>query len=157
MALLLLLNGVVCVRGGEGGSFYSRRRSDPGGDKGGNIDNRLLDDKHELPAKTEANWRRSGAGRPCGSAGPQVSPLALPFVLDTAKWAPNLCMSVPGLCSSIFFVKWAHFVGETQDEVFCVFLLRLVLVFSLFRVWVPANEESPKLVEFVSNNSYYYC
>ena len=113
---------MVCVRGGEGGSFYSPRRSVPGGDKGGNVDNRLLDDKHELPAKTEAGWRRNGADRPCGSAGPRVSPLALPFVLDTAKWAANLCMSVPGLCSSIFFIKWAHFVGETRDGHLRVFL-----------------------------------
>ena len=42
------------------------------------------------------------------------------------------------------------------DEVFCVFLLRLVLVFSLFRIWVPANQESPKLVEMVSNKPYSY-
>ena len=148
---------MVCVRGGEGGSFYSRRRSVPGGDKGGNVDNRLLDDKHELPAKTEANWRRSGAGRPCGSAGPQVSPLAPPFVLDTAKWAPNLCMSVPGLCSSIFFVKWAHFEGEMWAGIFCVFFFVFTCVFIIFHQWVPADHNSPKLVELVRIKPYNYC
>ena len=32
----------------------------------------------------------------------------------------------------------------------------LVLVFSLFCIWVPANQESPKLVEMVRNKSYDY-
>ena len=125
---------MVCVEG-EGGPFYSPNRSVPALNKYGNIVHHLRVDKNELPAKTEAGWRRNGAGRPCCSAGPRVSPLAPPFILDTAKWAPNLCMSVPGLCTSVFSVKWAHLVSVTQDEVFCVFLLRLVLVFSLFRVW----------------------
>ena len=61
-----------------------------------------------------------------------------------------------GLCTSVFSVKWALLVSVTQDEVFCVFVLRLVLVFPLFRVWVPANQESPKLVELVSFMPYYY-
>ena len=65
-------------------------------------------------------------------------------------------MSVPGLCMSVFSIKWAHLVSVTQDEVFCVFLLRLVLVFSLFRVWVPANQESPKLVELIRIKFYNY-
>ena len=65
-------------------------------------------------------------------------------------------MSVPGLCTSVFLVKWAHLASVTQDEVFCVFMLRLVLVFPLFRVWVPANQESPKLVELVSIKPYNY-
>ena len=65
-------------------------------------------------------------------------------------------MSVPGLCTSVCYVKWAHLVSVMQDEVFCVFLLRLVLVFSLFRVWVPANQESPKLVELIRIKSYNY-
>ena len=122
---------MVCVRGGEGDPFYRPNRSVPALNKYENIENRLRVDKNELPAKTEADWRRHGAGRPCGSAGPRVSPLAPPFVLDTAKWAANLCMSVPGLCSSIFFIKWAHFVGETWDGIICVFSL-CSLVFSSY-------------------------
>ena len=112
-------------------SFYSLYRSVPVGNKYGNIENHLRVDKNELHAKTEAGWRRNGADRPCCSAGPRVSPLALPFVLDTAKWAANLCMSVPGLCSSIFFIKWAHFEGETWDGIICVFSL-CSLVFSSY-------------------------
>ena len=65
-------------------------------------------------------------------------------------------MSVPGLCRSVFSIKWAHLVSVTHDEVFGVFLLHLVLVFSLFRVWVPANQESPKLVELIRIKPYNY-
>ena len=114
------------------------------------------EDKIVLPAKGWAVWRQSGAGRPLGLAGRQVPPLVSPFVLDTARWAPILCMSVPGLCTSVFSVKWAHLVSVMQDEVFCVFLLHLVLVFSLFRIWVPANQESPKLVELIRIKSHNY-
>ena len=110
----------------------------------------------DIPAKTQAGWRQSGTGRPRGSAGPRAPPLAPPFVLDTARWAPIFCMSVPGLCTLVCYVKWAHLVSVTQDEVFGVFLLHLVLVFSLFRVWVPANQESPKLVELIRIKSYSY-
>ena len=114
------------------------------------------EDKIVLPAKGWAVWRQSGAGRPLGLAGRQVPPLASPFVLDTARWAPILCMSVLGLYTSVFSVKWAHLVSVTHDEVFCVFLLCLVLVFSLFRIWVPANQESQKLVELIRIKSYNY-
>ena len=67
-----------------------------------------------------------------------------------------MCTLVLGLCTSVFSVKWAHLVSVTQDEVFCVFLLCLVLVFSLFRIWVPANQESPKLMELIRIKSYNY-
>ena len=87
---------------------------------------------------------------------PRALPLASPFVLDTARWAPILCMSVPGLCTSVFLVKWAHLASVMQDEVFCVFMLHLMLVFPLVRVWVPANQESPKLVELVCIKPYNY-
>ena len=148
---------VVCVRGGEGGSFYNPRRSVPALNKYGNIVHRLGVDQDDLPAKVEVDWRQSGAGRPCGSAGPRVAPLAPPRVLDTARWAPNLCMSVPGLCTSVFYVKWASFGCVTQAVMFCVSLLCLLRVFMLFPTCVPIINNSPTLVEFVSNNSYHYC
>ena len=103
--LLLLLSKVCCLVMGERGSFYSPRRSVPARNKYGNTGHRLQQDWINFPAKDEAEWHRHGAGRPCCLAGPWVLPLAPPFVLDTAWWAPNLCMSVPGLCSSVFSVK----------------------------------------------------
>ena len=61
-----------CVERGEGGPFYSPNRSVPGRDKGGNVDNRLLEDKHKLPAKTEPKPPQWGFGRPMGSADPRL-------------------------------------------------------------------------------------
>ena len=112
---------VWCVVRGEGGPFYSPRRSVPAKIKYGNTGHRLQEDKDDLPAKARTIWRQHGAGRPQGSAAPQVPPLAPPFVLDTARWAPILCMSVPGLCTLVFFVKWAHLASVTRDAIFCGF------------------------------------
>src|SRR6185312_17065404 len=115
-----------CVERGEGGPFYSPNRSVPALNKYGNIVHRLSVDRIKFPAKDEARRRQHGAGRPCGLASPQVPPLVPPFILDTAWWAPILCMSVPGLCTSVFSVKWASFGCVTQIVMLCVFLLRLL-------------------------------
>ena len=64
--------------------------------------------------------------------------------------------SVPGLRSSVCSVLWALFVSVTQDWIFCAFVLRLLLISFLFHVWVPAIQESPKLVEMVRNEPYSY-
>ena len=101
--------------------FYNPRRSVPARIKYGNTGHRLQEDKDDLPAKARTIWRQHGAGRPQGSAGPRAPPLAPPFVLDTARWAPILCMSVPGLCTLVFFVKWAHLASVTRDAIFCGF------------------------------------
>ena len=92
-----------------------------------------------------------------GSADPRVPPLAPPFILDTARWAPILCTSVPGLCTSVFSVKWTLLLSVTQDAIFCGFLLRILCVFILFPTCVPAINNSPTLVKFISDNSYHYC
>ena len=67
-----------------------------------------------------------------------------------------MCMSVAGLCTSVFSVKWAHFVGETQGLIFYASVMRLVYVFIIFHAWVPTNHNSPKLVELVRVKSYNY-
>ena len=117
------------MRGVREAPFYSLRRSVPTRIKYGNTGHRLQEDKDDLPARDEAEWRQHGAGRPCGSAGPRVPPLAPPFVLDTARWAPNLCMLVPGLCTSVFCVKWASFGCVTQQQCF-VYLCCVLCLFS---------------------------
>ena len=122
---------MVCVRGGEGGPLYSANRSVPTLNKYGNIVHRLGVDQGDLPAKVEVGWHQSGAGRTCGSVGPRVPPLVPPVILDTARWAPNLCMSVPGLCTSVFYVKWASFVCVTQQRCF-VYLCCVFGVFSCY-------------------------
>jgi hypothetical protein len=145
---------VVCVVRGEGGPFYSPRRSVPARIKYGNTRHRLQEEKDDHLIKARAIWHEHGAGRPRGLASSQVPPLALPFVLDTARWAPILCMSVPGLCMSVFSVKCALLVNVTQDWIFYASVLRLVYVFILFHIWVPANHNSPKLVELISYKPY---
>ena len=64
--------------------------------------------------------------------------------------------SVPGLDWLVWSGLWALFVGVTQRRIFCAFVLCLSSVFALFRVWVPAIQESPKLVEIVSIKPYNY-
>ena len=63
-----------------------------------------------------------------------MPPLAPPFILDTTWWAPNLCMSVPGLCTSDFYVKWAHLTSVTQDAIFCGFICVFFVFSSYFRL-----------------------
>ena len=116
---------------GEGGLFYSPKRSIPAEIRYGNTRHRLQDDKEDLPAKMHLDGLQGWFGQTSGSAGPRAPPLTPPFVLDTTRWAPILCMSVPGLCTSVFLVKWAHLASVMQDEVFCVFMLRLMLFFPL--------------------------
>ena len=64
--------------------------------------------------------------------------------------------SVPGLHSSVCPTLWALIVSVTQGWIFRAFELRLLYVFALFRVWVPAIQESPKLGEMVTNKPYNY-
>ena len=137
---------MVCVRWGEGGPLYSANRSVSALNKYGNIVHRLGVDQIEFPAKDEAGWRQRGFGRPWGLADPRVPPLAPPFILDTARWAPILCTLVSGLCTSVFSVKWALLLSVTQDAIFCGFLLHILCVFILFPTCVPAINNSPTLV-----------
>ena len=95
-------------------------------------------------------------GRTRGSADPLAPPLATVFDRETDIWVLFFDMCGPGSCTSVCSDEWALLVSVMQDEVFCVFMLRLMLVFPLFRVWVPANQESPKLVELVSIKPYNY-
>ena len=91
-----------------------------------------------------------------GSADPLWPPLATAFVWVSAWWVLMSDLSVPGLGWSVWSSLWAILVGMMQRRIFCAFVLRLSSVFVLFRVWVPAIQESPKLVEMVSINPYNY-
>ena len=91
-----------------------------------------------------------------GSAEPLWPPLATAFVWVSAWWVLMSDWSVLGLGWSVWSGLWALFVGITQHRIFYAFVLRLVYVFALFRVWVPAIQESPKLVEMVRNKPYNY-
>ena len=122
----------------------------------GNVDNLFWEDKGESPAKLHLDWCQSRFGRTRGSAGPLAPLLATVFGRETDMWVLFPGMYGPRSCTSVCCDEWALLVSVMQDEVFCVFMLRLVLVFSLFRVWVPANQESPKLVELIRIKPYNY-
>ena len=135
-------------------TFYSPRRSVPTNSNKDACQHRLQEDKDESPMKAQARWRLHRGGPPWGSVAPQVAPpwLYLPWLAD--RWALVLGMCVLGLCTLVCPVKWALLVSVTRDWIFYVFVLHLVYVFILFRIWVPANQESPKLVELVRIKPY---
>ena len=59
-------------------SFYSPRRSVPARIKYGNTGHRLQEDKDDLPAKDEAEWRRAGFHLPTEPAKPPGSGTGIP-------------------------------------------------------------------------------
>jgi len=88
-------------------------------------------------------WVRAtlGVGQP-QTALPQA-------LLPLASWqvGPNLIPWVHLAWHARSYGLWALFVSVTQDWIICAFLLHS-LAFSLaFRLWVPADHDSPKLVE----------
>ena len=62
------------------------------------------------------------------------------------------------MCARALYIgltcQMGHLVSVTQDAIFCEFVLRLVFVFYLFHLWVPTNQDSPKLVEFIRIKAY---
>ena len=139
-----------CLERGEWRPFYRLRRSVPAIFWYGNVDNRLCEDKGGSPAKTHLDWCQSRFGWP--------HLVGFGHRLWPGDWhvGPLLCTSVPGLCMSVCSINWALFVSVTHDWIFCAFVSRLLCVFVLFRVWVPAIQDSPKLMEMVSNRPYNY-
>jgi hypothetical protein len=49
---------------------------------------------------------------------------------------------------------WALLVSEMQDKIYYAFLLRSLVFFHAFHLWVPANHKSPKLVESIRIKPY---
>ena len=139
-------------------SYLYLERSVPAIFRYGNVDNRLWEDKGESPAKVHLDWYQARFSQTRGSSGPLAPLLAAIFGQETDMWVlfPGMCE--PRSCTSVCSDKWALLVSVTQDEVFSMFMLHLVPIFSLFRIWVPANQESPKLVELIRIKTYnYFC
>ena len=67
---------------------------------------------------------------------------------------PDVRWSVLGLGWSVWSVRWALFVSETQVAIFCAFLVRSLVFSFVFNLWVPADHNSPNLVEPISNKPY---
>ena len=112
--------------------------------------------------RTDFPQKCTWTGARVGSAEPLVRP------------APPCRLSPPPSSGSLPGGSWCQVVGAGAWMVSLVYhvgpfclcyarrdLLRLLLrtlhVFMLFLTCVPAINNSPTLVEFVSNNSYHYC
>ena len=96
-------------------------------------------------------------GRTLGSADPTWQQLVLIFLGESDMWAlvkiPWCIFLGSPICSNL----WALFVSDTfQLLIFCAFFLVFTCVFSLLQMWVPANDNSPKLVEMISHKPNIY-
>ena len=60
-----------------------------------------------------------------------------------------MCL-VPPVSSGLL----APLVSEAQDWIICVFLYVFTCVYARMQQWVPADHNSPKLVELVSYKPY---
>ena len=92
-----------------------------------------------------------------GSANPPLGAISHRPSLVHCLVGPDVRWSVQRFGWSVWSGLWASFAHVTQDTIVYDFYLRIRHVFILFPTCVPAIQESPKLVEFVSNNSYHYC
>ena len=127
-----------------GGSFYSfKGRFPPSSDM--------------ETCSTAFGWIRKNHWPKCtwtgaclGSAGPTALPLATVFCWVTGEWALSCVCRCRGFFCRFTLCLWALFVSVMQGWIFCAIVLCLLSVFPLFRVWVPANHESPKLMEFLA-------
>ena len=91
-------------------------------------------------------------GRTLGSAVPTWQQLILIFLGESDLWAlvkiPWCIYLGSPVCSDL----WALLVTDTSQC--CAFSLVFTRVFSLLQMWVPADDNSPKLMEMISHKPY---
>ena len=76
--------------------------------------------------------------------------MALPgpaFLWTADRWALILILGCILLVVPISSSLGVILVSEMQDMIFCAFLLRSLVFSFAFQPWVPADHDSPKLVE----------
>ena len=85
-----------------------------------------------------------------GPGDPQVAPprVYLPWLAD--RWALVLSLGCILLGTPVSSGLWALFVSEMQVMIFYAFLVRLLVFSFVFHLWVPADHNSPKLMELIS-------
>ena len=91
-------------------------------------------------------------GRTLGSADPTWQQLVLIFLGESDLWALVkiplcICLGSP-VCSDM----WVLLVSEMSQC--CAFFLVFTRVFSLLQMWVPVDDNSPKVVEMISHKPY---
>ena len=102
------------------------QRSVPAINKYWNIDNSLLEDKNDVPAKIQSKSLPGGVGRPPMAASGHRLRLGLCLLGPDVRW------SVPRLGWSVWSGLWASFACEAQRRIFCAIVLCLLSVFALF-------------------------
>ena len=78
--------------------------------------------------------------------------LYLPWLAN--RWALVLSLGCILLGTPVSVGLWALFVVETQAAIFCAFLVCSLVFSFVFNRWVPADHNSLKLVEPISNKPY---
>ena len=158
LLLLLLVKNVngECLERVCGGPFYSSKGRFLGEISTGT----LVTDFSKAVATFLPRLR--GSGTCPDSAEPGVRPAPLSH-LSSPTFAERLVCgpsSLVGRCRGwirqFCSDNGALYVGVMQDWIFYVLVLHLVYVFTLIQVWVPAIQESPKLVEMIRNKPYNY-
>ena len=96
-----------------------------------------------------------GPGTRPGSAGPTLPPLPTDFCRETGEWVLLIIRRCRGFIHQ-FALLCGPFVSVMQGWILCAIMLRLLSIFVLIRVWVPAIQESPKVMETVRNKPYNY-
>ena len=66
--------------------------------------------------------------------GPADRPMSAAFHPGHCQVGPELVYVGPGLCTSVFYVKWAHLAGVTQDAIFCGFICVFFVFSSYFQL-----------------------
>ena len=119
--------------------------------------NRCMESYGNRLEKNGPNRAQQGVGRPRGWPTPFLGRLGSSLV--GALLVGSLCGSWGDGLKLSWHVMWALNPCVTHDMIFCAFILCSLCVFMLFRTCVPAINNSPTLMEFVSNNSYsyYWC
>ena len=145
---------VVCVVRVVRGPLYSLERSVPAISLYGNVANQLLEDQINLPAKMHLDGKQGRFGRTTGSAGPTMPPLATVLLWYIAWWVLMSDGRCRGLVGRFGLSGGPFFVNETQVPIFCAFLVRSLVFCFVFNLWVPADHNSPKLVEPISKKPY---
>ena len=130
------------------------RRSVPAKIKKETCGHRLLEDKIESPAKVHLDGSPSGLDRPKGSPSPRWRPPRPIFLWLADRWALVLSLGCILLGTPVSSGLWAPFVSEMQVTIFCAFLVRSLVFSFVFHLWVPADHNSPKLVELISYKPY---
>lgn len=98
----------------------------------------------------KCTWTRArlGSGKPGGRLDSDGAPPGPPSSgwLTGEPWP--YALGAPDLAHPFTLGLWALLVSETQDRIICAFVLSSLVFFLAFHLWVPANHNSPKLVEF---------